>query len=345
MKVDRKAEFSSVEYKGWRLAVLNRDNGFCRECYDYGRGVNRTLLEVHHIFPVSTHPHLRFDVQNGVTLCKECHSKTKYKESQFANYYLELIGSEIKDYPRNSLKNYFETYGNLIKRLYLESNATNTEIAQYIGCCKDTVAIVIKQLGLPNRRVAMTRHRQLYEQNPKLCKSCDAPFGYKKRRKTYCSNKCQMADPEQIENFCKREFSNEVRKNISEKIKKLWEDSEYRENALKAQKASWTDEKREAQAARAKLQMTTRYKNEEFLERQRESLTKIRLESRDKKSESIKNSWNDPVIRAKRIAGLVGIKHEKIKCPHCGFEGGKTSMRRWHFDNCKLQSESTNVEN
>ena len=30
-----------------------------------------------------------------------------------------------------------------------------------------------------------------------------------------------------------------------------------------------------------------------------------------------------------------GRIHTKITCPHCNKEGGCTSMKRWHFDNCK----------
>lgn len=31
---------------------------------------------------------------------------------------------------------------------------------------------------------------------------------------------------------------------------------------------------------------------------------------------------------------LTGYKHQKITCPVCGFVGGRTSTKRWHFDNC-----------
>jgi hypothetical protein len=30
----------------------------------------------------------------------------------------------------------------------------------------------------------------------------------------------------------------------------------------------------------------------------------------------------------------------KVSCPHCGKEGQLTNMKRWHFDNCNLQSQS-----
>lgn len=30
--------------------------------------------------------------------------------------------------------------------------------------------------------------------------------------------------------------------------------------------------------------------------------------------------------------------HEVVKCPHCGKEGIKPNMKRWHFDNCKVKN-------
>lgn len=32
---------------------------------------------------------------------------------------------------------------------------------------------------------------------------------------------------------------------------------------------------------------------------------------------------------------LKGIDKESVICPHCNKKGGKPSMKRWHFDNCK----------
>lgn len=33
--------------------------------------------------------------------------------------------------------------------------------------------------------------------------------------------------------------------------------------------------------------------------------------------------------------GIVGDKKEQIVCPYCNKKGGKPSMTRWHFNNCK----------
>lgn len=40
-------------------------------------------------------------------------------------------------------------------------------------------------------------------------------------------------------------------------------------------------------------------------------------------------------LRAYKRDLMTGYKHPKITCPHCGFVGGATSTKRWHFDRCK----------
>lgn len=57
------------EYALWRKAVYTRDNYMCRECGAKGR------IVAHHIQHWAKHPGLRFDVDNGVTLCEACHTK------------------------------------------------------------------------------------------------------------------------------------------------------------------------------------------------------------------------------------------------------------------------------
>lgn len=32
-----------------------------------------------------------------------------------------------------------------------------------------------------------------------------------------------------------------------------------------------------------------------------------------------------------------GIPQEIVECQYCNKQGGKSSMSRWHFDNCKLR--------
>lgn len=66
---------NSKAYKEWRASVFKRDNYTCQECNDRCGNGKSVYLEAHHKKPFATHIESRFDVNNGVTLCKKCHSK------------------------------------------------------------------------------------------------------------------------------------------------------------------------------------------------------------------------------------------------------------------------------
>lgn len=58
------------EVRVWRKEVFSRDNFKCQKC-----GSNKRL-EAHHIKSWKNFPKERFDINNGKTLCHNCHSKT-----------------------------------------------------------------------------------------------------------------------------------------------------------------------------------------------------------------------------------------------------------------------------
>ena len=60
---------NSKEYKLWRSAVYQRDNYTCVWCGNPDSG----NLNAHHIKPFALFPELRFAIDNGITLCKNCH--------------------------------------------------------------------------------------------------------------------------------------------------------------------------------------------------------------------------------------------------------------------------------
>lgn len=59
-------------YKDWRESVFRRDNYTCQDCGIRG-GV---YLQAHHLKPFSNHENLRLSLDNGTTLCIDCHKKT-----------------------------------------------------------------------------------------------------------------------------------------------------------------------------------------------------------------------------------------------------------------------------
>lgn len=62
---------SSIEYRLWRESVFKRDNWTCVWCGQRGGKLNAD-----HIKPFCDYPELRFAIDNGRTLCLECHKKT-----------------------------------------------------------------------------------------------------------------------------------------------------------------------------------------------------------------------------------------------------------------------------
>lgn len=67
----------SFEYKLWREAVFKRDNYTCVLCGISAKIVHRrVMLNADHIKKFSEYPELRLAVDNGRTLCVDCHKKT-----------------------------------------------------------------------------------------------------------------------------------------------------------------------------------------------------------------------------------------------------------------------------
>lgn len=64
--------FRDPRYLRWRNAVLDRDRYRCRACGRLCRKYEKGLA-AHHLASYSAWPDLRFDITNGITLCRSCH--------------------------------------------------------------------------------------------------------------------------------------------------------------------------------------------------------------------------------------------------------------------------------
>jgi len=79
---------TSMEYKLWREGVFARDNWTCQDCKSRG-GI---ILHADHIKPFALYPELRFALDNGRTLCADCHKKTPtYMKSFTSREVYELL--------------------------------------------------------------------------------------------------------------------------------------------------------------------------------------------------------------------------------------------------------------
>lgn len=66
----------------WRKAVFSRDGYQCRHCGAKNtKGLGKSVkLHAHHIKGFAKYPDLRFNVDNGITLCIECHMAVHFRK-------------------------------------------------------------------------------------------------------------------------------------------------------------------------------------------------------------------------------------------------------------------------
>jgi len=72
------------KYINWRKEVFKRDNYTCKECGARSGVGKMVILNADHIKAFADFPELRFNLNNGRTLCLPCHKKTP---TYLSNYY------------------------------------------------------------------------------------------------------------------------------------------------------------------------------------------------------------------------------------------------------------------
>ena len=132
------------EYQQWRRDVKRRDGGACRVCGVHGNS------HAHHIKPLEKYPDLATEIDNGITLCGNCHMRLKGKEestnlqtvieavtrkpdariadqlkrlnSKFCDYLINLLKSEDQATRLNAvfqLLNHFQIYPDSVEQFCL----------------------------------------------------------------------------------------------------------------------------------------------------------------------------------------------------------------------------------
>lgn len=66
----------TYEYREWRKAIFKRDNYTCVKCG------SKEKIQTHHKKPFCLYPELRTAMENGVTLCPNCHKKEGFHGRQ-----------------------------------------------------------------------------------------------------------------------------------------------------------------------------------------------------------------------------------------------------------------------
>jgi hypothetical protein len=79
------------ESKLWRKRILARDGNRCKVNDAQCKG----RLEVHHILAWKEYPELRYQNNNGITLCHFHHPRRKEDEEKLSSYFQKLV-AEMK---------------------------------------------------------------------------------------------------------------------------------------------------------------------------------------------------------------------------------------------------------
>lgn len=77
------------KYKEWRTKVFTRDSFTCRIADIKCNG----QLQAHHILRWADYPELRYDINNGITLCQFHHPRKKIDEAKLSPYFQSLVAS------------------------------------------------------------------------------------------------------------------------------------------------------------------------------------------------------------------------------------------------------------
>lgn len=90
-KIKRQDRKDNPRYKSWRMEVWKRDKFSCRlknkDCY--GR------IEAHHILPWRKYPELRYEINNGITVCRYHHPIREEDEIKMQKPFIEIIDSLV----------------------------------------------------------------------------------------------------------------------------------------------------------------------------------------------------------------------------------------------------------
>jgi len=86
-KLKQRQERNDPAYFEWRLSVYKRDNYKCRisNCDCGGR------IIAHHILPWRDFPELRYEVNNGITLCQAHHPRKRAEEKRLIPFFQGLM--------------------------------------------------------------------------------------------------------------------------------------------------------------------------------------------------------------------------------------------------------------
>lgn len=88
----KKQERNDPAYQEWRKSVWLRDNFACK----IGNPDCKGRIEAHHILSWGEYPDLRYDLNNGITLCHAHHPRKRAEEKRLQSAFQALVSASIE---------------------------------------------------------------------------------------------------------------------------------------------------------------------------------------------------------------------------------------------------------
>ena len=82
-----KRNYDDPVYREWRLRVLKRDKFKCQMPLCNAK----KNLQVHHIQKWSSASMLRYEVSNGICLCRKCHQEVTRNEVYYQGLFMDIV--------------------------------------------------------------------------------------------------------------------------------------------------------------------------------------------------------------------------------------------------------------
>lgn len=88
-----KRNYDDPAYKNWRKEIYKRDKYVCQ----WSNCCERKGLNAHHILRWADNPGLRYNLDNGITLCKTHHKMITGLESIYSSIFIKILADKKND--------------------------------------------------------------------------------------------------------------------------------------------------------------------------------------------------------------------------------------------------------
>jgi 5-methylcytosine-specific restriction endonuclease McrA len=201
---DRRRKSRGGKHAAWARTVISRDGAKCVDC-----GAHGVEVQAHHVKSYRTHPKLRYETSNGVTLCAPCHwqEHKKPRDNRVNCWEAPPVKPMTEGNQQPSVK------GNLVEG----STTSGRSYRRWEGNCGFCGAFLSKRLSdtvgkanlLCDRSCSAkhrVRHSTALPMRPmvaKVCKNCSCGFevpDWRKDTASYCSQSCRTSHRNKIAN-------------------------------------------------------------------------------------------------------------------------------------------------